>query len=72
MEKKKVIKLYDLRHARMTVENLHNKLKDGYYCEGDELVSVINAMMNMLHDVVQAAEEHKVTLDGAKIRASKV
>jgi hypothetical protein len=63
---KKVIKMMELRHARMTVENLHDKLKAGYACEGDGLVDVINAMINMLHDVIQSAEKGKVTVDGAR------
>jgi hypothetical protein len=63
----KVIRMFELRHARMTVENLHTKLKEGYACEGEGLIDVINAMMNMLHDVVQSAEKHNVILDGDKV-----
>lgn len=50
----------ELRHARFVVETLHDKLKEGYACEGEGLVDVINAMMNMLHDVIQAAEKGNV------------
>jgi hypothetical protein len=63
----KVIKMFELRHARMVVEQLHEKLKEGYACEGNGLIDVINAMMDMLHDVITTAEKHKVTVDGAKV-----
>jgi hypothetical protein len=63
---KNVIRTLELRHARFVVETLHNKLKEGYVCEGDGLVDVINAMMDMLHDVVQSAEKGNVTVDGTR------
>jgi hypothetical protein len=65
--KKNFISMMELRHARMTIENLHTKLKEGYAVEGDGLVDVVNAMLSMLHDVVQAAESHNVTVDGSKV-----
>jgi hypothetical protein len=65
--KKNYISMMELRHARMVTTNLHDKLKAGCACEGDGLVEVINAMMSLLHDVVQAAEDHNVAVDGAKV-----
>jgi hypothetical protein len=64
---KKVIKMMELRHARMTIRNLHDKLKEGYACEGDGLVDVINVMMDMLHDIVTTAEKGNVTMGGEKV-----
>lgn len=56
----------ELRHARFVVETLHSKLKDGYICEGEGLIDVINAMMSMLHDVVQAAEKGNVNYNDSR------
>jgi hypothetical protein len=68
----KVIRMVELRHARMVTEQLHEKLKDGYAVEGDGLIDVINAMMDMLHDIVTTAEKHNVTVDGGKVIASEL
>jgi hypothetical protein len=65
--KKDRITMMELRHARMTIENLHAKLMTGCAVEGDGLIEVINAMMSLLHDVVQSAEKHNVTVDGSKV-----
>jgi hypothetical protein len=54
----------------MVVEHLHEKLKEGYAVEGDGLVDVINAMMNMLHDIVTTAEKHNVTMGGEPVGVS--
>jgi hypothetical protein len=64
---KKVIKMMELRHARMTIKNLHDKLIEGYACEGDGLVDVINVMMDMLHDIVTTAEKGNVKYNEAKL-----
>jgi hypothetical protein len=64
---KKIITSQELRHARWVTINLHDKLKEGYAIEGELLVDVINAMINLLHDVIESAEKHNVTLSGSKV-----
>jgi RNase P/RNase MRP subunit p29 len=67
MQSKNKIKLADLVSAKAAIERIHDGLKQGYIVDGERLVALINVCINFCADLAQAAESHKVTVNGNKI-----